>query len=797
MKSTLILFIVFFLTSVSGISQDIQSVQVNELSDQQIKQIVQEVQTRGLSMDQAIMIAKTRGASQVQIDQLRTRINQLSSTVPTQAATQLLQTGNAEKLPSDRAQKKELKISELNKRIFGHQLFNTKKLSFEPSVNIPTPRNYVLGIGDQIQINVWGASQQTYSLEIGNDGSIMIPDLGLIPLAGKEFSQAKTTITNRLKTIYSDMQGNNPKTFADVSLQNIRSININIIGEVIAPGTYKLPATASAFNALYLSGGPNENGSFRNIKLIRDGKNVKEIDVYDYLINGNSDQNFLLRDQDIIMIPPFEKRVELAGNFKRTGLFELIHEETLEQLLNYAGGFTEDAYKSVLGVTRYNNNQRQLIDVSEDNYSAFELVNGDSVFAGKIIDRYQNRVTIEGAVFRPGEYSLTEGLTLSKLIDKAEGIREDHYANRGLIVRLDEQLYPTTIAFDVNKVLNGNEDYPLKREDHIMIKDIFSMGETASLNISGEIMIPGEYKFTKNLTLKDLIFLAGGLKEAASQSHIEIARRNSHEFAASINNKMVTLFDFSIDRNLSLSKEDEEFILQPFDHVYVRKAPSYFKQKTVSIYGEVKYPGQYSISAKSERISDIIIRSGGLTPEAYVKGARLDRSIKPEMEQNLEIIKNMSESDSVILDNGKIEVNRLELKLEEIIKNPGTIYDYVLHEGDRIYIPKESEEIWVSGEVLNPIGQAWEQGRSLKYYINRAGGFSSNAKKGKVYIIYSDGTTKVTKSFLTRNYPKPMPGCQVVVPTKPPRPQGDNTGKWLGIASTLSSLAVAIAAVLR
>ncbi len=799
MKSKIfILTLSFVLFSFTAICQNTQSVQVDNLSDSKIQQVMKEIESRGLSIDQAASLAKARGASQLQVDQMMTRLRQID---PSQVNTAPYNVDQVSKLDSTTYKIDEEKdideVSELNKQIFGYHLFNTDNLSFEPSVNIATPENYIIGIGDQIQINVWGSSQQTYRLSVNNNGTILIPDLGSILVSGKEFKKAQQQILKRLTNIYSDMNGNKPSTFADVSLSNIRSIKVNVIGEVIAPGTYTIPATASAFNALYLSGGPNENGSFRNIKLIRNNETEGTIDVYDYLINGNTKENIQLRDQDILLIPPYEKRIELAGEFKRTGIFEMKDNETLDQLISFAGGFGEGAYQNKLSVTRFNDNQHQLIDVYQDQFTDFTTHNGDSIFAGMVIERYENRVSIEGAVFRPGEYSLTEGMTLSQLINKADGIREDHYANRGLIMRLDDQLFPTTIAFDLNEIINGKTDIRLKREDQIIIQDIFSIGEQPFLNITGEVMFPGQFDYSKNMTLKDLIFLAGGFKEAASQSFIEVARRNSPEEAASINNKMVGLFQFNINRNLKLNHEDEKFTLKPFDHIYVRKAPSYFNQKTISIQGEVKYPGEYSISSKTERISDIIIRAGGLTPDAYEQGARLDRNTKSEMAQNLQLIKTMQQSDSLGFIEEKVEISRLELKLDDIMKQPGSHYDYTLREGDKIFIPKKTDEIWITGEVLNPIGQAWEKGRKLKYYINRSGGFSTNAKKGKVYVIYSDGTTKVSKWFVYRRYPKPSPGCQVVIPAKPQRSEGDNTGKWLGIASTLSSLAIAIAAVMK
>lgn len=806
MKLKIILLLNTLLLSISVFSQNVDpaSVQVDQLSDQQIMRINQEIQARGLSMEQAINLAKARGASQTQIDQLLLRTQQLNSSQSQMVMPQIGTGLNGLSVPffsdsiffNQYSQKKVLEVSELNKRIFGHQLFNSENLSFEPSINIPIPKNYILGVGDQLQINIWGDSQKTYMLSIDTNGNVQVSGVGSISLAGKEFSEAQNIILKRLQAIYSDMGSDEPNTFADVSLSFIRAININVIGEVIAPGTYTIPATASAFNALYLSGGPNENGSFRKIKLIRSDETIAEIDVYDYLLNGKTGENILLRDQDILLIPTYEKRIELAGSFKRSGIFEVQQNEHLGELIKFAGGFAGGAYQKKVSVIRYSENEHQLLDIGNAEFDSFQLQDGDSIYAGEVTTRFQNRVSIEGAVMRPGDYSLSEGMTLSGLIRKAEGVREDHYSTRGLITRLDEQLFPSTIPFNVDEVLKGDVDFKLQREDQVLIRDIFSIGEKPKLKIFGEVMKSGEYDYTKNMTLRDLIFLAGGFTEAASQSHIEVARRNAPEEAASINDKMVSLFQFDIDRNLGIDPSGTSFILKPFDHIYVRKAPSYFKQETVSIKGEIKYPGQYSVSNKNERISDIIKRAGGLTPYANTKGARLDRETKPELAHNLKLIRTMQQEDSLTTHKEKLDISRLELNLAEILKNPGKSHDHILREGDEIYIPRHSDEIWVTGEVLNPIGQSFKDGKSLKYYINRSGGFSTNAKKGKVYIIYSDGTTKVTKSFLKRNYPQPMAGCQIVVPSKPPRTEKD-TGTWVSIAGALSSLAIAAAALLK
>ncbi|MGE4587195.1 MAG: SLBB domain-containing protein [Mangrovibacterium sp.] len=796
--SLLLLALLLGLTEPVVAQQQVSSVNVESLTDEQIRQIVNEVNSRGLTVDQAAELARMRGATQLQIDQVKQRIQQMQLSQPQEAAASSVPVVQPE-APSEPAYRKEKADATLkNKKLFGYQLFNQDNLTFEPSVNIPVPPDYVLGIGDQVVIHVWGASQQTYMLQIDNNGAVNIPGLGPVGIANQNLAYAKQTVIRRLTAIYDGMSGTAPDTFADLSVNDPRSIKVNVIGEAITPGTYTLPATASAFNALYLSGGPNENGSFRNIRIIRDNKILSRIDVYEYLIRGNTSNNVSLRDQDIIFIPTYKKRVQTTGTFKRNAIFELKEGENIQQIIEFTGGFREEASRSRLLLTRFDNDQYALQDIDRSAFDTLELRNGDVIRAEQVIDRFENRLTIEGAVFRPGSYALEKGMTLLQLINKAGGLREDYFANRGLIIRLDEKLYPTILPFDLEEVLLGKNDPALCREDHVVIRDIFSIGEKKIVRIYGEVMRPGEYDFQRNMTLKDLVFMAGGMTEAASESYIEVARRNTYEEAREVDSKMATLFQFRIDRKLELSGEDADFGISPFDYVYIRRAPSYEPQQTVYIRGEVKYPGQYSISSKEERISDLINRAGGLTPYAFIDGAKLKRKLDDQLKEQNKTVGQLKEHlDSNININANKAYADLELRLESILEKPHTPYDYFLRDGDEVLIPLKSEEIWIRGEVLNPMGLAWEKGRSLKYYVNRSGGFSTNAKGGKAYVVYSNGTTQVTKGILFKNYPVIEPGSQIIIPARPERKHTDNTTKWLAITSAFSSLAIAIATVFK
>lgn len=772
-------------------AQDPASIDINNLSDQQIQQIVTEVNAKGLTIDQAVQLAQMKGATPIQIEQLKRRIQELSLSKEGSIAIPTVQNTKPNNPPEKFSEKAVINVSPEIKRIFGFHLFNSENLTFEPPVNIPTPQNYVLGIDDELLISVWGASQQNYQLRIESNGAVNIPDIGPVYVSGMEFSKAKDLIKRRLVAIYKGMEGASPNTFAEVSISNLRSIKINVIGEVMAPGTYTLPSTASAFNALYLSGGPNENGSFRNIEIIRDNKIVKNIDVYDYLINANTQGNIQLREQDIIYIPTYQKHVEVSGNFKRTGIFELTEKEKLSDLLRFVGGFTDQAYKAQLSLTRITDTEKKVIDISQSIFDSFIPSNGDIIIASGIIDRYENRVNISGAVFRPGTYELIDGLTLSGLIKKAQGVKENYYSNRGNIIRLQGDLSPMTISFDVNEIINGKSDIKLQREDQVVIQDIASMRESRTIKILGEVQNPGTFEFTDNMTLKDLIFKAGGFTEAASESFIELARRRSYKEASQMSDELVKLIQFNIDRNLNMDNKADTFHLKPFDYVYVRTAPSYHKQRTVHISGEVRYPGAYSIGSKKERISDLITRAGGLTPNAFTKGARMKR-INPLAKNNMITLKNSSNDSLLTKAEEQIANDQLELRLENILKNPGSDYDYFLKEGDVINVPEIMLAIRIAGEVQNPIGMAYLEGKNLKYYIDRSGGFSDKARKRKTFVIYSDGTTKITHNFIKHIYPEIQPGCQIIVPQKPERQRTDNTGKWLAIASTLTTILVAI-----
>jgi len=767
------------------------SVDVNNLSDAQIQRIMQEIQSRGLTQDQAIAMAKAQGASQTQIDQMLMRIQQLqmnpSDTLSSKSDYPSATTKKAYTTPKAR-----VTISEKTKKIFGYQLFNSQNLSFEPAVNIPIPRDYVLGISDQLSINVWGASQTKYQLTIDKNGAITIPDVGPVYLAGLSFEKGQSLIKNRLMAIYSGMAGEYPNTWAEVSLGAVRSIKINVIGEINAPGTYTLPSTASAFNALYLSGGPNENGSFREIRLIRDGVTFKTIDVYDFLINADPTANVQLREQDIIFVPNYKTRVEIAGEIKRKGIFEIKTSETMSDLIRFAGGFGDKAYTHALTVIRNNDREREVRSVADTDFSKFALQNGDSIRADSILNRFSNRVAIKGSVFHPGNYELTPGMKLSDLIKKADGLREDAFMNRGLISRIKEDNSPENISFDLKEVMKGTNDILLRKEDKVLISSIFQMREKRSVTVVGEVMRPDSLEYQDNMTLGDVIFKAGGFREQADISVVEVSRRLSYEEAAKVTDKMNDIFQFSLTRDLKLSPTDAAFKLMPFDEVYVRRAPGYRDQGTVMITGEVIYAGTYAISDKNEKISNVIKRAGGLIPGAFISGATLTRTYKLS-EAELEKKKQLMKRDTTLRDSLLTLKNTypVGIELEKILASPGSSIDLLLLPGDVINVPRQLQTVKVSGNVMNPLALTYEKRFSLSRYIDRAGGYDDRARKSRTYVIYPNGTTASTKGFIFRRSPRITPGSEIIVPKKAVK--ADNTMKWIAIASALASVATAVA----
>ncbi len=791
----LIIGFLVFTTSIT-IAQDIDAskVDVSALSDAQVQKIITEMKKRGLSENEALNLARMRGMTNSQISLLQKRIAEVKLTGGLSTGKNSTQDSLLIK-NSVLSTKAKIDSAMMDSKIFGFSFFNSENLSFEPSVNVPVSDNYILGTGDEIIIDVWGASQQTYQLEVSTNGDINIPLIGPIYLKGITLKSAKARIKNKLASIYSDLSKQNAKTFASISLGEIKAIRINVLGEVFAPGTYTVPGTATLFNVLYLSGGPNKQGSFRDIKLIRNGKVISSLDVYDFLINGNPLVNAPLMDDDIVMIPTYINRVKVAGEFKRNGIFEAIADESVDDMIKYAGGFTEKAYRSSVKLYRNNGKEKTFAEITPENADQVFMAAGDSLYVGKILDRFTNIVSIEGGVFSDGDYEYKEGLTLHQLIEKADGLIENAFLNRGIITRFKPDYTLESLSFNVSDVVNGLSDIPLKANDKVFISTINDLREKQSVSIWGEVQKNGVYSYAENLTIADLLLLSGGFTEAASESTIEVRRRLGYEVSDKSSDISSELFYFNISRDLKLDEEGSSFVLKPFDEVSVRQMPGAQSAGSVELIGEVMYGGKYNLTSEKERISDVLKRAGGLSANAYPEGATLVRKVRLTREEMAKRHE-MMEKDST-LNFSDLDFENVSMHLQDILNNHGSKEDIYLRDGDVLRIPSTLQTVKISGEVLNPSSTVFEKGRSVKKYISMSGGFSFNAKKGKTYVLHANGASKATKGFIFfKKYPKVTPGSEVIVPKKPER-VGMSPQAWIGIGSALASLSLTIVTIVN
>ena len=763
----------FFMCTIIGSAnaQDVKSVDVKAVPQSDIQKAQKAMQDAGLSVDDAANMARQKGATEQQINDFRSRINE-GGTVQDGVISDPVQEAESQVEEQQNVESSTRTAGfDIRGRIFGAYLFNSKNLTFEPRLNIQTPKTYEIGIGDQVLIHIWGNSQNSYQLTVNNNGQVLIPDVGPVYIAGLTFDTAEEKIKQRLTEIYADMGGASPGTFAQVNMGQLRSIQVNLVGEVVTPGTYTLPVTATVFNGLYLSGGPNNIGSFRNIKLIRDNKIVQTIDIYRFLVYADPEANVTLKDGDILFIPPVEKRVEITGEFKREGLFELKEGEMLNELIRFAGGFTENAYLAKTQILRKTQQGQQILDIRFPDISSTPLVNGDVVRNSTIIESFENRVTIAGSVYRPGEYELTEGLTLSELILKADSLTPDAFQARGLITRYNPDLSTTALQFNVNEIMSGKSDILLQKEDVVTIKSHFELKEAEYITVTGEVLKPGQFAWSDGLNLGGAIFLSGGFTEGADSTFIEISRRLSYAEAATLSDTIGQTIVANMSRGLEIGRNNANLILQPYDQVSVRRAPNFRQNETAFITGEVVYAGAYAVTNKKMRISDLVKMAGGITPQAYLAGATLSRF------------------------SGELGSESVAIDLVSILKQPYNEADLFLNNGDRLNIPEFMQTVKITGNVQNPYSVVFKSGQNAKFYINQAGGFADRSDKKRTYVRYPNGTTEVTKGIVFKRYPEVIAGSQVVVPQKPER-TGDSS-RWIAWVSVLSSLALSAATIVN
>lgn len=817
---SLLALLLFFSISLPVLAQvnrqNLNNIRVDELSDDQVRNFMRQAEASGMGDAQLEQMVQARGMRPEEAKKLRERVEKLkkdtkkqsSDIDPNKAQTK---TGGREmnfeqdstSVQNDPETEAEKAFNELRSKIFGADLFKNSKLTFEPNLSIATPKNYVVGPNDELLIDIYGNSEASYNLKVSPDGNINVEYAGIIPVAGLTIEAATSRIRSRLSSVYNGLR--NGSTSLNIAVGSIRSIKVILTGEIVKPGTYTLPSLANVFNALYSSGGPTENGSFRSIELIRGGKKIATLDIYDFLMKGEMSDNLRLQDQDIIRVPVYQSRIEIVGEVKRPGIFELRPGETFKELLNFAGDFTENAFKARVKVLKNTNIERKIADISSDKFPEYQPGTGDKYFVDRVLERFVNRVSIEGAVFRPGAYELEPGLTLSQLIKKAEGLKEDAFRQRAYITRLKQDNQIEIISVDLAGVLNSSaKDITLLREDVISVSSIFDLKEEFKVKIDGEVREPGEFDHAEKMTLEELILKAGGFTEAATPQRVEVSRRVKNSNLSAADGIIAQVFQIDIDRDLNFSKP--KFELQPFDIISVRSSIGYEVQRQVKVEGEVLYPGMYTITSKDERVSDLLRRAGGLTALGYAKGASLKRegpakiksknAIEEDEENKLAKLQRLQENarDTVGI-SVKEEVLKnvyVGIELDEILENPGTKTDLILEEGDVLRIPKQLQTVKVNGEVLYPVTTIFNQARGFKDYISQGGGFSNKSLKRRSYVIYANGSVKNTSKILFfNNYPSIEPGSEVFVPQKEnKRPL--SAAEIVGISSGLASLAVII-----
>lgn len=682
--------------------------------------------------------------------------------------------------------------------VFGRNIFNTTNLTFEPGTNLPTPTNYRLGAGDQVTIDIWGTHQASIQQTISPDGAISIDGLGLVFLNGMSVEQATSYLKKELNKIYAGLSGENPTSQIKVSLGNSRTIQVNVMGEVYQPGTYSISAFSTVFHALYSAGGVSDIGSLRNIQVVRNGKTIANVDVYDFIMHGKTKDDINLQEGDVIIVSPYEALVKIEGNVKRPMKYEMKGDETVATLLKYAGNFASDAYTRSMKLVRQNGKEYQIFTVDDMDYSVFKLKDGDVLTAEAILDRFENKLEIKGAVYRPGIYQFGGDLnTVKQLVEKADGIMADAFLGRAVLHRQREDLTREIIQVDLKNILNGTKpDIALKRNDVLYIPSIHDLQDLGNVEVFGEVARPGKYIFADNMTLEDLIIQAGGLLESASTVKVDVSRRIKNNKSTEISATIGEMYSFALKDGFVIDGE-AGFTLQPYDQVYVRRSPGYQPQVNVKIEGEILYDGTYALTSKSERLSDLVKKAGGATPYAYVKGSKLMRKAnEEEMKRMADVLKIMQREMGAQTDSLKLELDSIYsvgIDLEKALAKPGSDADIVLREGDQLIIPELTNTVKINGAVMMPNTVSYNARMSVKDYISQAGGYANGARKTKAFIIYMNGQVAEVKGSGRHQV---EPGCEIIVPIK----DKTKADKWsiqtiIGIASSLGSLGLTAASI--
>ena len=808
-----------FTVSISSYSQnfsDISSINFSELNNSQIDLLLRRAGSQGYSQFDLLKMARDQGMDPSKINELdkKFKSTETIARVAQNASTPLEDTRLRQRWVEEMEVFRKMDDSD----IFGYNVFRGNTfLSFQSNLNIPTPLDYVIGPGDKLFIDIYGQSENYYQVEVSPEGNAILENVGPVNLSGLSLLNAEKRLVSRLKKVYQGI--NQKKTFVNISVGVPRAIRVNIVGEVNLPGTYNFSAFNTVYNAIYVAGGITEKATLRDIKLFRNNKLVNTVDVYKFLTKGDGSSNIRLENNDLILVSPYSNRISIDGAVKLPGKFEFKNNETLSDLIFYSGGFTENASTKKIKVTRIINDQLKIVDINSDQFDFFQLKTGDKFQVEEIINKYNDRIIVKGAVYRPGVYSISDKMTINDLITKAEGLKPDVFLNRANVTRTNSDYSTTNISLNLKEELQ-NPQFNLEEEDVITIFSINDLSEEGYVEISGEVSNSGVYPYSKNISLIDLILSAGGFKDNATGKRVEITRRVSNENS---NNEILSkVIIVNLSKDLEGIIENDNFKLSPFDQVIVRKNPNFYIQQYANIEGEVMYPGKYAISSKNDRISDLLERAGGLKKFAYEKGAtliRLTEFSEPESDVQKKIndlislkakVLNkevLSESDISLVERLDKDLKNLNLEknnnqnlssyakkeriseivkrnavsndipiskseaigidLGSIVKSPGSKSDLLIEEGDVIIIPKKLETIRLRGELLYPTTVRFSPGRTLKYYINSSGGFDSKAKRSGTYVVYANGDVARTKKFLFFNiYPKAEPGSEVIVPKK-------------------------------
>lgn len=679
------------------------------------------------------------------------------------------------------------------KKIFGHDIFRRGGISFEPNMNIATPQNYVLGPGDQVIVDIYGASQKTLQLTVSPEGEITVPGYGPIYVQGMSVASAQAKIRSTVGARYSSSN-------LKVSLGNTRTIMVNIMGEVSSPGTYHLSAFSTVFHALYMAGGIKDTGTLRNVKVYRNGNLVTIVDIYEYILNGRLAGNIRLQEGDVIQVGLYDCLVGITGNVKRPMFYEMRKNESVATLLKYAGGFTGDAYRKMVHLTRQAGERYTVYNIDEFEMTSFQVDDGDAVVVDGMLNRYENMVEIKGAVFRPGKYQLGKDVTsVRTLLKSAEGVTEDAMTNRGVLHRLKADRSLEVIAVDIKGILAGTSpDIPLANEDVLFIPTEADLRQQRTLTITGEVMSPGSYQFADNTTLEDLIIEAGGLTDAASVARVDVSRRIRDPKSTNAPREISKTFTFGLKDGFVVDGTPG-FILEPYDVVHVRRSPGFKTPRNFTITGEVVYEGAQTMTTKNMRLSDAIKLAGGLTDQAYPKNARLERVMNADEKARRDFLVEQVRKQAGIRSSDSIAVSQLALSntypvgiyLDKALANPGCEEDIILREGDHIVVPEYISTVKVSGNVMYPNTVSYKPGKDYKYYVNQAGGFGNHAKKRKTWVIYPNGTMAQVGHGA-----KIEPGCEIVVPMKP-EPKAGLVQQWVAVAQSVASMSALLVIMVK